>query len=134
MTNDPRQQFFENNRQSILRLLERNTLPVTIQNIETETVSNSSESIYSVDSISNTPNSSFVLVPIIRNNRSTQSEIDKIPQFTYQNTIDCPICHSVINNGDKLALLKCEHYFHHACLTKWLLRYNSNCPYCRKRV
>lgn len=40
----------------------------------------------------------------------------------------CAICYEDLTAN--VSELKCEHYFHHFCIDKWL-RKNSTCPLCR---
>lgn len=43
----------------------------------------------------------------------------------------CSVCQDDFNVGDTLIQLPCEHKFHEACITPWLVEHNS-CPICRK--
>jgi len=43
----------------------------------------------------------------------------------------CSICQDDFNVGDTVVLLPCDHKFHEACITPWLVE-NNSCPICRK--
>ena len=34
--------------------------------------------------------------------------------------MECPVCYEDYSNGDALKVLHCGHYFHAACIDKWL--------------
>jgi len=48
---------------------------------------------------------------------------------------ECTICMVDYEEGDKIIQLKCSpmHYFHEACIKKWL-KINGQCPTCRERL
>jgi hypothetical protein len=43
---------------------------------------------------------------------------------------ECAICYSAYELGSYQAHMRCGHFFHSRCLTKWLQR-NQTCPVCR---
>ena len=46
----------------------------------------------------------------------------------------CPVCLSILRNGQKLwRLRRCEHVFHSECAKEWISR-QPNCPLCRTTV
>lgn len=45
----------------------------------------------------------------------------------------CPICLEDIEAGAMLRKLTCKHYFHKACLDKWL-SHKSVCPICQQKM
>lgn len=45
---------------------------------------------------------------------------------------ECAICHLVLENGDKIGHLTCNHNLHVSCLKNWLTRRNT-CPLCQAR-
>ena len=42
----------------------------------------------------------------------------------------CTVCLDDMRLGDRVAVLRCSHRFHHDCVLPWLLHHN-NCPLCR---
>ncbi|KAJ1398624.1 Zinc finger, RING-type [Sesbania bispinosa] len=51
--------------------------------------------------------------------------------------VDCRVCLSEFEEGEKVRNLNCEHTFHKDCLDKWFLQeeqYCATCPLCRKKV
>ena len=49
--------------------------------------------------------------------------------------IECVICMEYYSGGDQIMELPCQHYFHVACIVRWLCwRRNQTCPYCRLNV
>jgi hypothetical protein len=42
----------------------------------------------------------------------------------------CTVCLDDMRSGDRVAVLRCDHRFHHDCVMPWLLHCNS-CPLCR---
>ncbi|MED6174164.1 hypothetical protein PIB30_066386 [Stylosanthes scabra] len=48
--------------------------------------------------------------------------------------VECTLCLSEFNEGEKLRRLKCQHTFHRDCLDTWLKDYCATCPLCRLKV
>ncbi|KAJ1394143.1 Zinc finger, RING-type [Sesbania bispinosa] len=48
--------------------------------------------------------------------------------------VECTVCLSEFEEGDKVRKLKCKHMFHRDCLDKWLQEYWATCPLCRIQV
>lgn len=48
--------------------------------------------------------------------------------------VECRVCLSEFEEGDKLRNLKCKHAFHRDCLDKWLQQSCATCPLCRTKV
>lgn len=46
-------------------------------------------------------------------------------------SVACPICLDMFNNGDVLCGLPCDHVYHQKCILSWLLRDQPSCPCCR---
>lgn len=44
---------------------------------------------------------------------------------------DCSICLDDYVQGDKIRSLPCGHFFHSACITKWLTERSCTCPLCK---
>ncbi|RVX72963.1 hypothetical protein B0A52_03316 [Exophiala mesophila] len=43
----------------------------------------------------------------------------------------CALCMDTFSVGQKVRLLRCDHYFHPDCIDPWLLNMSSTCPLCR---
>lgn len=43
----------------------------------------------------------------------------------------CGICHGNMSDSNSNIITKCKHYYHYACLQKWLQR-SKECPMCRE--
>ncbi|WVZ25336.1 hypothetical protein V8G54_003880 [Vigna mungo] len=48
--------------------------------------------------------------------------------------IDCRVCLSEFQEGEKVRNLNCRHTFHKDCLDQWLQQYCATCPLCRHKV
>lgn len=48
--------------------------------------------------------------------------------------IDCRVCLSEFQEGEKVRNLNCRHTFHKDCLDQWLQQYCATCPLCRNKV
>ncbi|KAF1887832.1 hypothetical protein Lal_00023840 [Lupinus albus] len=48
--------------------------------------------------------------------------------------IECMVCLTEFEEGEKVRKLECKHTFHKECLDKWLHQYCATCPLCRKKV
>lgn len=48
--------------------------------------------------------------------------------------IDCRVCLSEFEEGEKVRNLNCRHTFHKDCLDQWLQQYCATCPLCRHKV
>ncbi|KAG5155342.1 hypothetical protein JHK82_013311 [Glycine max] len=48
--------------------------------------------------------------------------------------IDCRVCLSEFQEGEKVRNLNCRHTFHKDCLDQWLQQYCATCPLCRNQV
>lgn len=58
-------------------------------------------------------------------------------QFTRRlkaENIDCRVCLSEFQEGEKVRNLNCRHTFHKDCLDQWLQQYCATCPLCRNKV
>ncbi|KAJ7956880.1 RING/U-box superfamily protein [Quillaja saponaria] len=48
--------------------------------------------------------------------------------------LDCSVCLSEFEDGEKIRKLNCKHSFHKDCLDKWFQQYLATCPLCRNKV
>ena len=46
----------------------------------------------------------------------------------------CIICLDEFQPGEDIRRLRCQHYFHRACVDKWLLERQRTCPLCLQDV
>ncbi|KAM7276584.1 hypothetical protein ACFE04_018450 [Oxalis oulophora] len=49
-------------------------------------------------------------------------------------SMQCSVCLSDFEEGDKVRRLKCKHTFHKDCLDKWLHEFFATCPLCRTKI
>ncbi|OMP02508.1 Zinc finger, RING-type [Corchorus olitorius] len=71
--------------------------------------------------------------PTIRySKRSSSSSASSSRSFQESN--ECAVCLSELEEGEKVRKLKCKHTFHKDCLDKWLQQYWATCPLCRTKV
>uniref|UniRef100_A0A7S2K986 RING-type domain-containing protein n=1 Tax=Zooxanthella nutricula TaxID=1333877 RepID=A0A7S2K986_9DINO len=47
---------------------------------------------------------------------------------------ECGVCLDAFGSGDAVVALPCRHYFHEACITKWLTECRHTCPLCGEAV
>ena len=45
----------------------------------------------------------------------------------------CSICMEDFKTDDIIRVLNCNHYYHHDCIDKWLIKHKT-CPYCRNNL
>ncbi|KAI4649637.1 hypothetical protein J4E93_003957 [Alternaria ventricosa] len=71
---------------------------------------------------------------------ATQADIDKLPRTHIteemlgdEHKAECSICMDEVNIGEQVTLLPCKHWFHHPCVSAWLLEHDT-CPHCRKGI
>ncbi|GMY11291.1 E3 ubiquitin-protein ligase RHA2B-like [Fagus crenata] len=56
-------------------------------------------------------------------------------RMTMAEPIECRVCLSEFEEGDKIRKLQCNHTFHKDCLDSWLQQYcRATCPLCRTKV
>ncbi|KAK4374887.1 hypothetical protein RND71_005564 [Anisodus tanguticus] len=72
-----------------------------------------------------------------------ESVVDSFPVKSYSkseevdtgnNVLQCHICLSEYEEGDKIRVLPCHHEFHLSCVDKWLKEIHGVCPLCRGDV
>lgn len=71
---------------------------------------------------------------------ATQTDIDALPRKTVtedmlgdEHKAECSICMDEVNIGEQVTELPCKHWFHHQCVSAWLLEHDT-CPHCRKGI
>lgn len=64
-----------------------------------------------------------------------QSEINGLPTRNLQEAVEeeCAICQEPYAQGDEVRDLPCEHFFHSACIDRWLV-IQKKCPLCRHDI
>jgi len=66
---------------------------------------------------------------------ASQEAVNKLKETKYCEgacqTKECTVCQEDYKDEESLLHLPCNHNFHKACVTEWLLRHNT-CPICRK--
>jgi hypothetical protein len=73
----------------------------------------------------------------------SQESINTLPTFIYDEIPDdikrvdengkdtCTICMQDYEGSDDIRVLLCKHYYHKACVDRWLSQENTRCPVCR---
>lgn len=71
---------------------------------------------------------------------ATQADIDALPRKKVSEdmlgpeyTAECSICMDEVNIGEEVTELPCKHWFHHPCVSAWLVEHDT-CPHCRKGI
>ena len=71
---------------------------------------------------------------------ATQADIDALPRKKVsedmlgpEHTAECSICMDEVNIGEEVTELPCKHWFHHPCISAWLIEHDT-CPHCRKGI
>lgn len=71
---------------------------------------------------------------------ATQADIDALPRKNVDESMlgdehkaECSICMDEVNIGEQVTVLPCKHWFHHPCVSAWLLEHDT-CPHCRKGI
>lgn len=71
---------------------------------------------------------------------ATQADIDALPQKKVsedmlgpEHKAECSICMDEVNIGEVVTELPCKHWFHHSCVSAWLIEHDT-CPHCRKGI
>ncbi len=71
---------------------------------------------------------------------ATQADIDALPRehvsvemLGPEGRAECSICMDEVNIGEEVTMLPCKHWFHHPCVSAWLLEHDT-CPHCRKGI
>ena len=57
--------------------------------------------------------------------------MEGVEQLQGEEAVQCSICLSSVEEGEKKLTLDCGHLFHPACILKWLL-IQEKCPVCRQ--
>jgi hypothetical protein len=67
-----------------------------------------------------------------------QESINQLPTFKFsevpveiRESESCSICLEEFAPDDQVRVLWCKHYFHTACIDRWLVQENVRCPLCR---
>jgi E3 ubiquitin-protein ligase RNF115/126 len=71
---------------------------------------------------------------------ATQTDIDNLPRkqvdvdmLGSEHRAECSICMDEVNIGEEVTVLPCKHWFHHQCVSAWLLEHDT-CPHCRQSI
>lgn len=71
---------------------------------------------------------------------ATEADIDALPRKKVsedllgpEHTAECSICMDEVNIGEEVTELPCKHWFHHLCISAWLIEHDT-CPHCRKGI
>jgi hypothetical protein len=47
---------------------------------------------------------------------------------------ECLVCSEPFAEAERVLLLPCLHWYHAACIRRWLLEFSASCPLCRKQL
>ena len=64
--------------------------------------------------------------------RLKKREVDK-SMLDDNGNAECVVCADEVRVGNTVTELPCTHWFHEACINKWLSSH-GNCPHCRKNI
>lgn len=112
-------------------------VPGMLQNPNWQEDLNRSVSKKSVLPGENLKNSRLLADPLLkmigkeRVKEEMEKRITNLIKNSEQDSGDCIICFSSLENARKKVVLKCQHSFHSVCLFDWL-KINPSCPICRK--
>jgi len=69
---------------------------------------------------------------VLAGQRLSDEEIYALPKVRFESAEEqaCAICLEPYNQGELLTALRCNHFFHVDCLTRWFQR-STQCPLCR---
>lgn len=69
---------------------------------------------------------------VVNGQRLSDEEIMALPKakFEQKDAQTCPICLDVYQQSEILTQLRCSHFFHTSCVTRWFQR-STQCPLCR---
>ena len=83
---------------------------------------------------------SYILFKFIQNYKRhylPRAAVKRLPTHKFKPGDEfesCAVCLEDYEDGDKLRLLPCDHGYHAKCIDMWLVKTDSVCPQCRKRV
>mmetsp|Transcript_106634 Transcript_106634/g.200923 ORF Transcript_106634/g.200923 Transcript_106634/m.200923 type:complete len:355 (-) Transcript_106634:43-1107(-) len=66
--------------------------------------------------------------------RLSDEEMEALPKIRFESVEQqsCAICLEAYSQGELLTALRCNHFFHTECLTRWFQR-STQCPLCRSQ-
>jgi len=83
--------------------------------------------------LENVLNLSFEEAPTISKNENQEIKLEEVIYTKIDSDETCTICLSLLENGDSIGHLDCNHKFHFDCINEWC-KYKSQCPMCRYEV
>jgi hypothetical protein len=84
--------------------------------------------------LENVLNLSFEEAPTtISKNENQEIKLEEVIYTKSDGDETCTICLSLLENGDSIGHLDCNHKFHFDCINEWC-KYKSQCPMCRYEV
>lgn len=72
--------------------------------------------------------------PLYENFVIPTANIKKFKDVKHMSENTCLICFDEYDLNEDVRLLDCEHFFHPACIDRWLIGHSRCCPYCRKDI
>ncbi|KAL7132570.1 hypothetical protein ABFS83_12G083600 [Erythranthe nasuta] len=55
-------------------------------------------------------------------------------EYSEESSEECAVCLCMIDEGDDVRELRCEHLFHRFCLDRWVGYGHATCPLCRNHL
>lgn len=72
--------------------------------------------------------------PVYTNFNIVSSNVQKFKELEEKPMPQCSICFEEFIPDDDVRVLDCKHYFHPACIDKWLIEHTKRCPCCRGNI
>lgn len=72
--------------------------------------------------------------PIFTDFSIISSNIEKFGNLTEKPTAQCSICYETFLPEEDVRILDCKHYYHPACIDRWLIGHTKRCPCCRTSI
>eukprot|EP00565_Helicotheca_tamesis_P009016 CAMPEP_0185725436 /NCGR_PEP_ID=MMETSP1171-20130828/1704_1 /TAXON_ID=374046 /ORGANISM="Helicotheca tamensis, Strain CCMP826" /LENGTH=420 /DNA_ID=CAMNT_0028393571 /DNA_START=240 /DNA_END=1502 /DNA_ORIENTATION=+ len=85
-----------------------------------------------VASVANSEGDAFAFNGTEKEKTPEELNVSRDDEQFLDDGVTCTICILEIEDGDRIGVLPCDHYFHVDCLKPWILKRNS-CPLCQTK-